>query len=216
MADRIASNIKYKACENPACSNTFLYRSNRRSCSKSCRKVLSRLALASDQGVLGAPPKDRDTLDAFDLAVHLGSQYYTIEPSKREEFIRSCIQAVPHSIRLRRALTCPNLVKPDRARRRLFHRQSPESYRGIGEITNSYCRHIFGISVSQYARNPRSFEGVPYIEDLSSFDVPFAYLKKPAKVFDYDTLLSKMRNRPSYIINYTAALLGLTSECGLG
>lgn len=216
MPTRIASPITIKSCENPACTNTFPYRSNRRSCSKACRKILSRSSFISDKEVSAVLSKDRDTLDTFDLAMRLGSQYYTIEPSKREDFLRLCIATVPHSLRLRRALTCPGLIKPDRGKRSLFHRRSPESYRTMAEIANTYCWHVFGISVCQYAKNPRNFEGIPYVNDLSNFDVPFVYSKKPAKVFDYDTLISMMSNRPSDIINYTAALLRLRPEYSLG
>lgn len=137
------------ACPN--CSASFPYRSNRRFCSARCRKDHSQKQIrsTSPMNAHNSPTVRRDQHELFDLAMRMAERLYSLPPFDRLGFLEEIVQQARSGQcpRLRKVLTMPHLLYPDRQRRGLFHRRCPDAYLTIAQVAERYCRMMWGAGV---------------------------------------------------------------------
>jgi hypothetical protein len=89
----------------------------------------------------------------FDLALRLAEELYTRSPLERLGYMKDLIdKARGGNLQLREILTNGILLKPDRTKKRLFHRRCPAAYFTIAEAANRYCWKFWGASVVDVVR----------------------------------------------------------------
>ncbi|MGP6089487.1 hypothetical protein [Antarctobacter jejuensis] len=131
-----------KTC--PMCGKEFPYRSNKRFCSEKCRKrsAQKKSRSANPVNAASSPGQRRQQAEDYDLMKRLGERLYTLPPGRRLGFVEEVIQAArrPHGGALRRVLTNPKFIWPDKTILGLFHRKAPAAYMTFPQAAEKYCQ----------------------------------------------------------------------------
>jgi hypothetical protein len=87
----------------------------------------------------------RDQHELFDLAMRLAERLYGMPPTDRLGFLEGIVQQARSGKcpRLKKLLTMPHLLYPDKNRRGLFHRRCPGAYLTIAQAADRYCRMMW-------------------------------------------------------------------------
>lgn len=135
----------------PQCKTTFRFRSNKKFCSATCRKLNAQQKKRTECPVNAthSPETRRDQSLTFDLAMRLAERLYTLPPSQRLGYLQTLIEEARSgaSPTLRRVLTMPKLLRANCEDRHLFWRRSPQSYITITQAADRYCRKFWGAGV---------------------------------------------------------------------
>lgn len=140
----------------PVCGRAFVYRSNKRVCSATCRKAQHREKDRRENPANAScsPSVRREQAEVFDLAMRLAETLYSLPPSRRLGYIEGLVQIARNGEhpKLRKVLTNPHLVKPNPVEKHLFWRRS-HAYCTIAQAANRYCLSSpWGASVQDVVR----------------------------------------------------------------
>lgn len=193
----------------PHCTLPFTpTRNTQKFCSTAC-KDRSYNAERSDEA------NAQDNRAAFATSRDFAFSYYTMHHDLREQYILDIIAGgLGDNNRIVRALTAPQLIRPDLERTRLFFNRCPQVYKTIAEIVNSYCIDCFGYSFAQL-RKDKSFELSVCGYDMRIFDERGAYREMIAKCnkgnfADYPSpKFNLMKDREEWIVDYYYDVLGV-------
>ena len=133
------------------CSQIF--QKNRRDqkyCRDACRKnaYQTKDRKENPKNSTESPDKRRRNEVLFDTAKRLAEELYGLPPCERLGYIKTVVDvARDGNAKLVRILTNKILLKPDRSKKRLFHRECPATYFTISEAADKYCRKFWDASV---------------------------------------------------------------------
>lgn len=149
--------ISYRTTDCPSCGVIFKYRSNKKFCSANCRKASSQKALRkiTPANAANCTSIQRDQTEVFDLAMKMAETYYCMPPAHRLGYLEEVVQQARSGDcpRVRKILTNPAFIWPDRQEKHLFYRRTPGSHLTIAQAANHYCRSSpWSAPVSQVVR----------------------------------------------------------------
>ncbi len=128
----------------PACGNDFLYRSNKKFCSASCRKASSQRDRRKQRPANAANSRSirREQHEIFELADRMAETLYTMPPGQRLGYIEEIVQLARSGRcpQVRKILTNPDLILPNPDKKHLFYRGC-RSYCTISQAADRYCRN---------------------------------------------------------------------------
>ena len=140
----------------PQCGVSFPFRSNKRFCSPTCRKLHSQRELRAKSPAIADNSRDiqREQMECFDLAMRMAEHLYTLPPAERFGYIKDIVDLgrSGECPRVRKILTFPNLLYPDPCRKHLFWRRCPSTHLTISQAADRYCRHFWKASVVDVVR----------------------------------------------------------------
>lgn len=140
----------------PQCGVSFPYRSNKRFCSPTCRKMHSQEKSRSSipANASNSVTIRRDQAELFDLAVRMAERLYSLPPVERLGYLKDVVDVARNgqSPKVRKLLTFPDLLYPDCNEKRLFWRRSPSAYCTISQATDRYCRKFWSAGVVDVVR----------------------------------------------------------------
>jgi len=126
------------------CGVEFPFRSNRKFCSTRCRKASSQQTARAKTpaNARNSPTVKREQYETYELARLLADNLYALPPFERLGYLEELIQQARSGRhpRLRRILTNPELIFPDRNKHFLFPRGWPVTYCTIAQAAERYCR----------------------------------------------------------------------------
>ncbi|WP_416915638.1 MAG: hypothetical protein ACMUJJ_01020 [Roseicyclus sp.] len=96
----------------------------------------------------------RDQAELFDLAMRLAEGLYSLPPVDRLGYLKDVVDVARsgESAKVRKILTFPDLLYPDRNEERLFWRRSPSVYCTISQAADRYCRKFWNAGVVDVVR----------------------------------------------------------------
>src|SRR6056297_1816334 len=132
----------------PQCEGSFPFRSNKRFCSPTCRKLHSQQRARSERPANAGNSRTirRDQEELFDLAMRMAEDLYTRPPGRRLGYLKDAVDLARSGrcSKVRKLLTFPALLRPDPEKKGLFWRRSPAAYRTISQAADRYCRTFWG------------------------------------------------------------------------
>jgi hypothetical protein len=140
----------------PQCGASFELRSNKRFCSPTCRKLYSQQQARSERpaNASSSPSIRREQGELFDLAMRMAERLYTLPPGERLGYLKDVVDLARSGRcpKLRKILTFPNLLYPDRENKGLFWRRSPSTYCTISQAADRYCWKFWGAGVADVVK----------------------------------------------------------------
>jgi hypothetical protein len=101
------------------------------------------------------PSIRRDQHEIFDLALRLAETLYSLPPAARLGYINHIIGLARdgHCPKIRKILTNPSFIRPDKSKKHLFYRGQPGNFCTIAQAANRYClTSPWNASVAQVVR----------------------------------------------------------------
>lgn len=127
----------------PHCGVEFPFRSNKKFCSPSCRKLSAQRDQRKKQPVNAAssPAEWRKQHEVFELASRMAETLYSMPPARRLGYIEGIVRLARSGgcPRVRQILTMPALIRPHPDKQHLFFRGC-RSYCTISQAADRYCR----------------------------------------------------------------------------
>lgn len=140
----------------PQCGALFPFRSNKLFCSPTCRKLYSQQKARSDSPANATNSRSvrRDQAELFDLAMRMAERLYSLPPMERLGYLKDVVDIARsgRSPKVRKILTYPVFLRPDRNKERLFWRRSPSVYCTISQAADRYCRKFWSAGVVDVVR----------------------------------------------------------------
>lgn len=130
-----------RTCRN--CGTAFPFRSNKTSCSASCRKALSqrerRKALPVNAANYGSIRREQH--EVFELAMRMAESLYSMPPFDRLGYLEEVVQLARtgQSPKIRKILTMPTLLRPSPDKKHLFYRGC-RGHCTMSQAADRYCR----------------------------------------------------------------------------
>lgn len=158
-------------CICPHCGAHFPFRSNKRFCSATCRKLNAQDKVRAKTPANAQQSRwvQRDQMEIFDLGMRMAERLYKTPPDQRLGYINYIVDLARsgESPRTRQVLTMPTLLKPDPTRRSLFWRNCPNTYLTISQAANRFCWHFWNAGVKDVVRGvaPEPSTGEVYDQD---------------------------------------------------
>lgn len=144
----------------PHCGGRFPFRRNKRFCSATCRKLNSQQQARSLRPANASNSRSirRDQEELFDLAMRMAERLYTMPPGQRLGYVKEVVDLARSGRcpKVRKVLTLPALIRPDKSRKGLFWRRSPATYCTISQAADFYCRKFWGAGVVDVVRGVAS------------------------------------------------------------
>jgi predicted nucleic acid-binding Zn ribbon protein len=126
----------------PHCGDEFPFRSNKKFCSPSCRKLSAQRDQRKKQPVnaTNSPDEKRKQHEVFELAARMAETLYSMPPFQRLGYIEEVVQLARsgNCPRVRQILTMPALIRPNPDKKHLFPRGC-RSYCTISQAADRYC-----------------------------------------------------------------------------
>ena len=133
------------------CGTSFKFRSNKKFCTATCRKLHSqqRARATSPANADNSPSIRREQAELFDLARRMAEHLYTLPPSERLGYVKDLVDLARSgaSPKVKKVLTMPALLNPDHQGFRYSWRRNPHSYLTISQAAERYCRRFWGAGV---------------------------------------------------------------------
>ena len=127
----------------PHCGVEFPFRSNKKFCLPSCRKLSAQHDQRKKQPVNAAtsPAEWRKQHEVFELAERMAETLYSMPPFKRLGYIEEIVQLAKSGDcpKVRQILTMPELIYPNPQEKHLFLR-GDRSFCTISQAADRYCR----------------------------------------------------------------------------
>jgi hypothetical protein len=200
--------MELQTCEFEGCEIIFKPRSNKKFCGKTCTKAAKRQAdkqSQTDEPSL-APvswSERRENMEVFELSSRLAETYYGLLTNKeRFEFCNNLILLViAGNNKLRRALTCPDLLKPCSKRSRLLY--GDISYLSMAEIVNNFAINSAWAnrSITIFKIKPKAPASMEEI-DMSYMDTRRLYIRSKIKPLTMEEVTAGMDGRPQWLQEY--------------
>lgn len=140
------------------CKEKTPYRSNKKFCSAKCRNTTHQKETRKKfpRNASSSPTERRQQSEDYDLMKRLSERLYMeVPPRKRLGFVEEVIQLARSGKcpALRRVLTNPAFIKPDRENRGLFPRRSPCSYMTFPQAAQAYCEWFWDAGLKEVVRS---------------------------------------------------------------
>lgn len=196
-------------CQLASCNLPFTpTRNTQKFCSGSCQNRGYNAERSEDAN-------SQDIKEAFATARDFAFNYYTMHHDLREQYILDIISGgLQGNNRIIRALTAPQLIKPDPEKSGLFFNSPYLSYKTIAEIVKSYCIHRYGYGFAQLKREKDVKLDIRGY-DMSLFDERGAY-REIIKYYTSQTYtpypapkVERMEGRKKWVINYYNIVMGV-------
>lgn len=146
--------MKQSTC--PQCGTSFRFRKNKQFCSPTCRKLNAQRKLRAKipANASQSPSIRRDQAELFDLAIRMAERLYTLPSSQRLGYIRDVVNLARsgQSPEVRKVLTMPAFLSPNKERKSLFWRRSPHVYLTISQAADRYCQKFWNAGVADVVK----------------------------------------------------------------
>ena len=128
----------------PHCGDEFPFRSNKKFCSPSCRKLSAQRDQRKIQptNAANSSTEKRKQHEVFELASRMAETLYSMPPAQRLGYIEEIVQLARcgDCPKVRQILTMPAMIRPNPEKMHLFFRGS-NRYSTISQAADRYCRN---------------------------------------------------------------------------